>query len=64
MLTIIESIISVYKHYIYFIYIQNKTTALIYASEYGHLPVVKYLVNKGAAINAQDNVRNHIIYRL
>ena len=41
------------------IVIQKGYTALMYASEYGNLPVVQYLVNKGAVIDKQDKVRNH-----
>ena len=39
--------------------IQNGTTAFMYASQYGHLPVVQYLVQQGADINTQENVMNH-----
>ena len=41
------------------IVIQDLWTALIVASMYGHLPVVEYLVQQGAAINIQSKVRNN-----
>ena len=34
--------------------IQDEYTALILASMYGHLSVVEYLIQQGAAINTQD----------
>ena len=40
--------------------IQNGWTALMWASMYGHLSVVQYLVEQGADINTQDKVRNSI----
>ena len=40
--------------------IQDGTTALMWASMKGHHPVVKYLVQQGANINTQDEVRNSI----
>ena len=39
--------------------IQNSWTALMLASNNGYLPVVQYLVQQGAQINTQNNVRNH-----
>ena len=39
--------------------IQEGKTALIIASEYSHLPVVQYLAQQSADINAQDEVSNH-----
>ena len=36
-------------------YNYTKDTALIYASENGYLPLVKYLLNDGADIHAEDN---------
>lgn len=44
----------------YIIVIQNKSkrTALMQACKNGHLAVVEYLVEKGAAIDMQDKVRN------
>ena len=39
--------------------IQFGFTAVMRASMYGHLPVVEYLVQQGAAIDMQNNVRNH-----
>ena len=39
--------------------IQNLWTALMYASDRGHLPVVEYLVQQGADIHMQNKVRNH-----
>ena len=39
--------------------IQNLWTALICASYYGRLPVVQYLVQQGADIHMQNEVRNH-----
>ena len=44
--------------------IQIGWTALMHASQYGHLPVVEYLVQKGADINIQNKVRNDINYLL
>ena len=38
--------------------IQWGSTAFIHASDYGHLPVVEYLVQQGADINTQSEVRN------
>ena len=35
--------------------------ALMYAKENGHLPVVEYLVEKGADIQAQNKVSDVII---
>ena len=40
--------------------IQDETTALMSASDNGHLPVVQYLVQQGAAIDTQNRVRNSI----
>ena len=40
------------------IMIQWGSTAFIHASDYGHLPVVEYLVQQGADINTQSEVRN------
>ena len=40
--------------------IQDGRTALMYASIYGHLPVVEHLVQQGAAIDVQNKVRNSI----
>ena len=40
------------------IVIQDGRTALMFASDNGHLPVVEYLVQQGADINVQDKVRN------
>ena len=39
--------------------IQEGQTALMYASQNGHLPVVQYLVQQGAVIDMKDKVRNH-----
>ena len=39
--------------------IQWGWTALMHASEYGHLLVVQYLVQEGAVIDTQDKVRNN-----
>ena len=39
--------------------IQEGKTALMYASQYGHLPVVQYLVQQGAVIDTQNKVRNN-----
>ena len=39
---------------------QNGCTAVMHASQFGHLTIVQYLVEQGAAINAQDEVRNSI----
>ena len=36
-------------------------TPLIYAAENDHLPVVEYLVERGANIEAKDNVSDLII---
>ena len=45
------------------IVIQEGDTALIKASKYGKLLIVKFLLEQGAAINVQDEVRNHhIVY--
>ena len=44
--------------------IQDGTTALMWASMKGHLPVVQYLIQQGADINTQDEVRNHNDYYL
>ena len=35
---------------------QNGYTPLMWAAMKGHLPVVEYLLEKGANLNAQDNV--------
>ncbi len=43
------------------IVIQDGWTALINASFKGHLPIVQYLIQQGAAINTQNEVRNHNI---
>ena len=43
------------------IVIQAGTTALMEASGFGRLSVVQYLVQQGAAIEIQNNVRNHNI---
>ena len=40
--------------------IQDGYTAVMYASDYGRLPVVQYLVEQGADINTQNEVRNSI----
>ena len=40
--------------------IQQRNTALMSASDNGHLPVVQYLVQQGAAIDTQNEVRNSI----
>ena len=40
--------------------IQYGKTAIMLASDNGHLSVVEYLVQQGAAINIQDKVRNSI----
>ena len=40
--------------------VQNGTTALMQASDYGRLPVVEYLVQQGADIHMQSTVRNSI----
>ena len=40
--------------------IQGGRTALMFASMYGRLPVVEYLVEQGAVIDAQNEVRNSI----
>ena len=42
------------------IVIQDGRTALMYASHYGHLPVVEYLLQQGAAVDVQNKVRNSI----
>ena len=39
---------------------QDATTPLINAAEYGHLPVVEYLVERGADLEAKDGV-SHVI---
>ena len=39
---------------------QNRTTPLIYAARNGHLPVVEYLVEKGADMEATDIVSDVI----
>ena len=39
------------------IMIQEGLTALFNASYYGHLPVVEFLIQQGAAIDTQDKVR-------
>ena len=49
------------KYYILFIIvIQYQYTAVMYASEYGHFHVIQYLVQQGADINKQNEVRNSI----
>ena len=40
--------------------IQDGYTALMHASKEGHLPVVEYLVQQGAAIDIQNKVKNSI----
>ena len=42
------------------IVIQDGRTALMYASHYGYLPVVEYLLQQGAAVDVQNKVRNSI----
>ena len=44
--------------------IQAGRTGLMLASIGGHLPVVQYLVQQGADIDAQDKVRNNNDYYL
>ena len=39
--------------------IQWGSTALMWASDNGHLPVVEYLVQQGADINLRRKVRKH-----
>ena len=41
------------------IVIQAGSTALLYACRYGYHTVVEYLLQQGADIDIQDNVRNH-----
>jgi ankyrin repeat protein len=38
---------------------QNGRTALFAASENGHLPIVKFLVERGANLDAADEVASH-----
>ena len=51
----------IYTVYIHIFVIQDGWTVLVNASFKGHLPVVEYLVQQGAAINTQNEVRNHNI---
>lgn len=45
------------------IVMQEGDTALIKASKCGKQSIVKFLLKQGAAINVQDEVRNHhIVY--
>ena len=39
---------------------QDASTPLMYAARRGHLPMVEYLVGKGADPNAQDNVNEQL----
>ena len=39
--------------------IQDGWTALMFASHNGRLPVVEYLIQQGADIQMQDEVRDH-----
>ena len=39
---------------------QNGWTPFIHAAEEGHLPVVEYLVEKGADMEAKDRVMSHL----
>ena len=43
---------------------QNGYTPLIIAAVNGHLPVLEYLVEKGADPNAQDNVNEQLTIKL
>lgn len=44
--------------FLYLLYLQYGTTALVWAARKGHLEVVKALVEKGANINIAGTVRN------
>ncbi len=35
---------------------KNKETALMIAANDGHLPIIKYLISKGAKVNATDSL--------
>ena len=39
---------------------QNGKTALVYASEGGHVDVAKLLIEKGAKVDAADEVRSKL----
>ena len=39
---------------------QSGSTLLIDAAVHGHLPVIEYLLEKGADPNAQDNVNEQL----
>ena len=41
---------------------QYGTTPLMYATANGHLPVVEYLVEKGADVEAKDDVSDVIVW--
>ena len=40
---------------------QDGTTPLLWAARNGHLPMVEYLVEKGANMEAKDNVSDVVI---
>ena len=42
--------------FVYFFFYQNDNTSLHYASKYGHIDIVKFLLDHGAIIEAGNKV--------
>ena len=49
-------IVSLHCYY-YICVVKSANTALMWAASNGHLPIVQYLAEQGAALDMADNVR-------
>ena len=55
---------SVHITHAFFVHYQDWFTPLMYAADKGHLPVVEYLVERGADMEAKDNVSGEIVHSM